>query len=162
MLALHFAVAGLALPQARAVAGPTGPRYFSSFAVGGVLAIAGLTLPKSLSSRGRASGILMAEAPPLTKFCLNVKLCIKPERRDEFMECIKNNKAGTLGTEPLAEAYIWGEDTETKNTFHFYEKYKGKAGFEAHQKTPHFAAWEKFASTDPFSEPPVVQFYEEL
>lgn len=26
------------------------------------------------------------------KFCLNVKLCIKPERRDEFLECIRDNQ----------------------------------------------------------------------
>ena len=148
VVSLNLAVAGLTLPQS-----------FSS------VTVAGLTLPQSsVVARSRVSNVRMvdAAADDAPKFCLNVKLCIKPERRDEFMECIKNNKAGTIGTEPLAEAYIWGEDTETKNTFHFYEKYKGKAGFEAHQKTPHFAAWEAFASTEPFSEPPVVQFYEEL
>mmetsp|Transcript_160437 Transcript_160437/g.307985 ORF Transcript_160437/g.307985 Transcript_160437/m.307985 type:complete len:334 (-) Transcript_160437:57-1058(-) len=96
-----------------------------------------------------------------SKFCLNVKLCIKPERRDEFIECIKNNQKGTLETEPLAIEYVWGEDTESPNTFHFYEKYAGKAGFEAHQATPHFAAWETFADSDPFTEPPRVEFYQE-
>lgn len=77
-----------------------------------------------------------------SKFCLNVKLCIKSERRAEFIDCIRNNQKGTLSTEPLAIEYVWGEDTEVANTFHFYEKYQGKQGFEAHQATPHFAAWE--------------------
>ena len=48
--------------------------------------------------------------------------------------------------------------------FHFYEKYEGAAGFEAHQATAHFAAWEAFASSEPspFTEPPRVEFYEEF
>lgn len=94
-------------------------------------------------------------------YCLNVKLVIKPEVRTEFMECIKNNQHGTLTKEKLAVTYIWGEDEKTPNTFHFFEQYQGRKGFEAHTKTAHFAAWEQFASTDPFAEPPTVSFYEE-
>ena len=96
------------------------------------------------------------------KFCLNVKLCIKPERRDAFIACIQNNQKGTLATEPLAIEYVWGEDLNEPNTFHFFEKYEGRRGFEAHQATPHFAAWEEFAASEPFTSPPVVQFYEEM
>ena len=40
--------------------------------------------------------------------------------------------------------------------------YEGRVGFEAHQKTEHFQAWEVFASSDPFTSPPVVEFYEEM
>ena len=54
---------------------------------------------------------------------------------------------------------MFGEDEKTPNTFHFYESYKGREGFEAHTKTPHFAAWEKFASSDPFTKPPEVVFF---
>ena len=54
-----------------------------------------------------------------------------------------------------------GEDTTTPNTFHFHEKYKGEAGFEAHKAAPHFANWEAFASSDPFTCPPEVFFYVE-
>ena len=99
-----------------------------------------------------------------SKFCLNVRLCIRSERRKEFLKCIKNNQKGTLTTEPLALEYVWGEDTSTPNVFHFYEKYEGAAGFEAHQATAHFAAWEAFASSEPspFTEPPRVEFYEEF
>merc|ERR1712046_446511 len=96
------------------------------------------------------------------KFCLNVKLCIKPQRRDEFIACIRNNQQGTLSTEPLALEYTWGESMDAPNTFHFYEKYVGRAGFEAHQATEHFAAWETFAASEPFTSPPVVEFYEEM
>jgi len=94
-----------------------------------------------------------------TLYCLNVTLYVKPERRAEFLQCIKNNKAGTLSNEPLAVTYCYGEDTKEPNTFHFHEQYIGREGFEAHTKALHFAAWEKFASSDPFSAPPVVKFW---
>ena len=86
-----------------------------------------------------------------SKYCLNVKICVEPGRREEFISCIRDNQAGTLSTEPLAIEYVWGEDQSEPNTFHFFEKYEGRKGFEAHQATPHFAAWEEFASSDPFT-----------
>jgi len=94
-------------------------------------------------------------------YCLNVKIDIKPERREEFLACIQANQAGTLSKEPLARYYIWGEESDNSNVFRFHERYEGKAGFEAHSKQPHFANWEKFASTDPFRTPPEVFFWEE-
>ena len=87
----------------------------------------------------------VASALKAPLYCLNVQLCIKPERRDEFLATIKANQAGTLSKEPLAVTYLFGEDETTPNTFHFHEKYKGRAGFEAHTKAPHFAVWETFA-----------------
>lgn len=104
------------------------------------------------------------EKPKTTFFCLAVKLGVKPERREEFLKCIANNQRGTLDKklEPLALEYMYGEDETTPNTFHFFEKYKGKEGFEAHKKAPHFAAWETFAATDPFTSPPAVVFFEEV
>jgi len=97
-----------------------------------------------------------------SKYCLNICIRIKPERRAEFIECIKANQKGTLSVEPLAIDYLWGEDTETPNTFHFFEKYEGRAGFVVHTKAPHFIDWEVFAATDPFTAPPEVVFYEEM
>jgi len=104
-------------------------------------------------------GVAAEDVPQL--YCLNVKLCIKPEVRSEFLECIRANQRGTLSTEPLAVTYTFGEDESSPGTFHFFEQYKGVAGFTAHTQTPHFAAWEAFATTEPFSSPPVVSFYEE-
>ena len=90
------------------------------------------------------------------RYCLHVRLQVRAERRDEFLECIQANQRGTLTTEPLALAYLFGEDETSTNTFHFFEAYKGRAGFEAHTQTPHFADWEKFVATDPLSAPPQV------
>ena len=95
-------------------------------------------------------------------YCLHVCLQVRADRRDEFLECIKANQRGTLTTEPLAVTYLFGEDETAPNTFRFFEAYKGRAGFEAHTKTPHFADWETFVATDPLSAPPQVQFYSEF
>jgi quinol monooxygenase YgiN len=99
--------------------------------------------------------------PELTAehYCLGVCLRVKPERRDEFLESIKANQRGTLTTEPLVVTYLVGEDETAPNTFHLFEAYKGRAGFEAHTKSPHFAVWEKFVATEPFSAPPQVLLY---
>ncbi|KAL3791409.1 hypothetical protein ACHAW5_005783 [Stephanodiscus triporus] len=96
-------------------------------------------------------------------YCLNVVLRIKPDRRVEFLECIKSNQRGTLTTEPDAVSYVYGEDVDSPNTFRFFEQYVGPgvAGFDAHRDTPHFANWEAFASSGPFAADPEVRFYEE-
>jgi (4S)-4-hydroxy-5-phosphonooxypentane-2,3-dione isomerase len=97
-------------------------------------------------------------------YCLNVNLYPKPQVREEFLKVIANNKIGTDSNEPLCLQYVYGENTETPHAFHFHEEYAGedhgKEGFIAHTKAPHFAAWEAFANTgEPFSKPPVVNFF---
>ena len=109
------------------------------------------------------TGTSQTSASPSSKplYCLNVRLCVKPERREEFLTCIAANQKGTLSTEPAAVTYTYGEDATTPNTFHFFEQYIGHAGFVAHTQAPHFAAWETFASSDPFTAEPLVCFYGE-
>ena len=86
-------------------------------------------------------------------YCLNVQLCIKPERRDEFLATIKANQAGTLTKEPLAVTYLFGEDANEPNTFHMFEQYLGRDGFAQHAASPHYGAWAEFKATEPFSAP---------
>mmetsp|Transcript_23066 Transcript_23066/g.39014 ORF Transcript_23066/g.39014 Transcript_23066/m.39014 type:complete len:150 (+) Transcript_23066:20-469(+) len=108
-----------------------------------------------LSSDG---GVGQSDTPV---YALNVDLFVKEDRRAEFIQVIQNNQAGTLGTERLVISFDWGEDTSERNTFHFHEQYAGEDGFKAHTQTPHFAAWEAFASSEPtpFTAPPQVKFY---
>lgn len=96
------------------------------------------------------------------RFCLNVNVFVKPERREDFLKAIAINSAGTLSNEPLNISYIWGESTTEKNTFHFQEQFKGEEGFIAHTNSPHFAIWKEFADAEdsPFWKPPVVFFFE--
>ena len=84
---------------------------------------------------------------------LYVSFDVKPERRDEFLRQIRANEAATLGSEPLNRAYLWGEDIEVPNRFHFHEEYVGEAGQKAHFATDHFKVWDAFVKTDPFSGP---------
>lgn len=97
----------------------------------------------------------------LEKYCLNVNLYIEPSRREEFLTVLKNNAKGTLSTEERCLQYSWGESVDSPNTFHFHEAYIGKEGFEYHTNSPHFQAWEKFASSEPspFSKAPEVVFF---
>ena len=95
-------------------------------------------------------------------FCLNVKIVLKPERRAEFLEIILADRDGTNRDEAGALAFLVGEDTTTENVFYLHEEYIGKAGFDAHLISPHFAPWKKFCETDPFKEAPQVQFYNRI
>jgi quinol monooxygenase YgiN len=107
-----------------------------------------------LSSTPRDQAI--DQSPPIV--ALNVILRIKPEAREKFLEVILNNQRGTMdkALEPLALEYVFGEDGNEPNTFHFHEKYIGETGIEAHQAAPHFGIWEEFVQTDPFTAPPEV------
>lgn len=97
--------------------------------------------------------------PVRDAFCLDVQLCIEPSVREEFLSVIQNNARGSNEEEPLCLQYKWGEDTTSPNTFHFHEEYVGKEGFDVHAAAPHFQEWEAFAATNPFTKPPVVNFY---
>ncbi len=112
--------------------------------------------------KGVSSGLCMSkeaeysDLPPTV--ALNVILRIKPEFREKFLEVILNNQKGTLNKElePLAIEYIFGEDIDEPNTFHFHEKYVGEEGIAAHNAAPHFLLWEEFVQTNPFTAPPEV------
>ena len=88
---------------------------------------------------------------------------MKPELRDKFLEYILNNQRGSQQDEPLCLQYDLGESLDTPNSFYLHEEYTGaddgKEGFEAHQATPHYKAWEKFAATNPFTKDVEVGFY---
>jgi len=111
--------------------------------------------------RASEDRINLLDRPDAPLYCLNVCLRVKPERRAEFLRCISANQLGTLTTEPLAVTYVYGEDETEGGTFRFFEQYVGRDGFDAHRRTPHFANWEEFAATDPFTAPPEVRFFAE-
>jgi len=94
-------------------------------------------------------------------YCLNAKFTVLPERKDEFLSIIQNDKKMTLDTEPLALQFVVGEDTERPGTFHLHEQYIGERGFQQHIETKHFAEWNKFCESKPFTEDgePEVQFF---
>jgi quinol monooxygenase YgiN len=104
--------------------------------------------------------------PPRPAFCVNVRLCIQPEVREEFLQVIRNNQKGSR-QESLCLQYDFGESLEEPNVFYFHEQYTGaeggKEGFDAHAATLHFAAWEAFASKENvFTKPPAISFFRTL
>ena len=102
------------------------------------------------------------EIEPL--YCLNVNLYVKESKREEFLECIKQNQIGTLTTETRALLYTWGESITDRNTFHFQEQFVGEEGFQEHQSTAHFKEWLKFAdeSNDVWTKPPEVYVFKTM
>lgn len=98
-------------------------------------------------------------------FCLNVQLDVKAELREEFLRVIQNNAINS-NKEQLCLQYIYGEDENVANRFHFHEQYKGKdggrEGFDAHTTMEHFKLWEEFTQLDPFTQPPIVDFFRSL
>lgn len=51
----------------------------------------------------RSAAMRLASEP---LFCLNVCLRVKPERREDFLQCICANQAATLSAEPLAVTLV--------------------------------------------------------
>lgn len=64
--------------------------------------------------------------PPL--LCMNVRLTVKPERREEFLREIAADQRGTMRDEPLARRMLVGEDEAAPNTFHLHEQARTRRG----------------------------------
>eukprot|EP00567_Pseudictyota_dubia_P005186 CAMPEP_0197457168 /NCGR_PEP_ID=MMETSP1175-20131217/45295_1 /TAXON_ID=1003142 /ORGANISM="Triceratium dubium, Strain CCMP147" /LENGTH=212 /DNA_ID=CAMNT_0042991441 /DNA_START=116 /DNA_END=754 /DNA_ORIENTATION=+ len=97
-------------------------------------------------------------------YCLNAKLSIKPEQREEFLKTIKEGQKLTLSDEPGSIQFVVGEDKDSSNTFYLFEHYESEEAFHAHTKAPHIALWEGLVESKPWSEggEPVAGFYKTL
>jgi autoinducer 2-degrading protein len=70
-----------------------------------------------------------------------VKVRIKPEKRDRFLEVIEHDALASERDEPGCLRFNVLQDAQDPNTYIFYEVYKDQAALEAHRATPHFAMW---------------------
>lgn len=95
-------------------------------------------------------------------YCLNVKMKVQTEARDDFMKIIRMDRDETIAKEPGNLQFVVGQDTSTDNIFYLHEEYTDEDAFVAHTKTPHFAKWKEFCDTNPWCEggTPVVEFYQ--
>jgi len=75
---------------------------------------------------------------------LIVRLQVKPEYREQFIEAGLVDARGSAETEPGCARFDFLQDETDPNTFYFYEVYKDDDAFAAHQKTEHFAAFRAF------------------
>jgi quinol monooxygenase YgiN len=96
-------------------------------------------------------------------FCLDVRMTVRPEKRDAFLAALRADQRGAVTSEPNAVSYLFGEDATTPNVFHMFEAYSGggRGGFEEHARTEHYGKWAEFKiDEEPFSSPPGVGYYE--
>jgi len=85
-------------------------------------------------------------------FALNVKMSIRPEKREDWLKQIKNDQMCTRKDEEGNLQFSISEDAETPNTFYLHEQYVDKSAFDAHVESPHFARFDEFCKTEkPFS-----------
>ena len=129
--------------------------FFSTMAIALSSLTAGIVLGRSLPAASPAAAV---SDTIIERLYIQVSFDVKPERVEEFLSEIRKNEVATLGGEPLARGYQWGEDIETPNRYHFHEEYVGQEGFQAHLDSEHIKSWDAFVASDPFSSEVVGPF----
>jgi len=76
-----------------------------------------------------------------------VKVRIKPELRQRFLDAIEVDALGSERDEPGCLRFNVLQDERDENVYYFYEVYTGPAALEAHRATPHYAVWRAVADT---------------
>lgn len=71
-------------------------------------------------------------------FALVVRLKIKRDCIDTFMDAVKVNGKAARETEPGCRTFDILQDPQDATNAMLYEVYDDAAAFEAHQQTPHF------------------------
>src|SRR5712692_9878754 len=78
-----------------------------------------------------------------------VKLRIKPEQRQRFLQAIEVDALGSERDEAGCLRFNVLQDAQDQNVYYFYEVYKDEAALEAHRAAPHYAAWRAVADPTP-------------
>jgi autoinducer 2-degrading protein len=76
-----------------------------------------------------------------------VKVKIKPDQRQRFLDAIEVDALGSEQDEPGCLRFNVFQDSSDENTYYFYEVYKDKAAQEAHRTMPHYQVWSGVADT---------------
>src|SRR5262249_41686577 len=76
-----------------------------------------------------------------------VKVRIKPEQRQRFLQAIEADALGSERDEPGCLRFNVLQDGQDQNVYYFYEVYKDEAALEAHRAAPHYAIWRAAADT---------------
>lgn len=74
-------------------------------------------------------------------FAVLVRVQIKPEHREEFIEAMLADAQGSVQNEPDCLLFNIVEDQANPNLLHLYEVYTSEQAFEQHKETPHFKSW---------------------
>lgn len=76
-----------------------------------------------------------------------VKVRIKSELRQRFLDAIEVDCLGSERDEPGCFRFNVLQDELDENVYYFYEVYKDAAALEAHRATSHYAVWRGVADT---------------
>ena len=76
-----------------------------------------------------------------------VKVRIKPEGRERFLQAIEVDCIGSERDEPGCFCFNVLQDQEDANVYYFMEVYRDEAALEAHRAAPHYAVWRAAADT---------------
>ncbi len=74
-------------------------------------------------------------------FSLFVKIQIKPEFRDRYIEAALGDAVGSTRDEPGCYRFDVLQDDQDPNTIYFYEVYRDEAAFQEHTKQAHMIKW---------------------
>jgi (4S)-4-hydroxy-5-phosphonooxypentane-2,3-dione isomerase len=76
-----------------------------------------------------------------------VKVRVKPEGRERFLQAIEVDAVGSERDEPGCLRFNVLQDAQDPNVYYFYEVYRDEAALEAHRAAPHYAVWRAAADT---------------
>ena len=76
-----------------------------------------------------------------------VKVRIKPELRQRFLEAIEMDALVSERDEPGCLRFNVLQDERDENAYYFFEVYKDQAALEAHRTMPHYAVWRSAADS---------------
>jgi autoinducer 2-degrading protein len=76
-----------------------------------------------------------------------VKVRVKPEERERFLNAIEVDALGSENDEPGCLRFNVLQDQQDPNSYYFFEVYRDEAALEAHRAAPHYAVWRNAADT---------------
>ncbi|MBU0961264.1 MAG: antibiotic biosynthesis monooxygenase [Proteobacteria bacterium] len=74
-------------------------------------------------------------------FAVIVKVQIKTQHREEFIEAMLADGRGSMQNEPGCLLFNIVEDHADPNLLHLYEVYASEQAFDLHKRSPHFQTW---------------------
>ena len=76
-----------------------------------------------------------------------VKVRVKPELRQRFLDAIEVDALGSERDEPGCLRFNVLQDASDANVYYFFEVYQDEAAVDAHRAMPHYAVWRAAAET---------------
>ena len=76
-----------------------------------------------------------------------VKVRVKPEGRERFLQAIEVDALGSEKDEAGCLRFNVLHDQQDPNVYYFFEVYRDQAALEAHRAAPHYAVWRAAAET---------------